>query len=61
MIQRITPMLSYEDVSTACDWLARAFGFTERLRYAEPEGRVTHAEPELEGGVVMLGWSGPDT
>jgi PhnB protein len=59
MIQRITPMLSYEDVDGAAAWLTRAFGFTELLRYAEPDGRVTHAELDLEGGVVMLAWPGP--
>ncbi len=30
------------------------------LSYAEPDGRVTHAELELDGATVMLGWPGPD-
>jgi uncharacterized glyoxalase superfamily protein PhnB len=54
-------MLSYEDVDAAVDWLTNAFGFKERgERYSEPDGRVTHAELELGGAVVMLGWPGPD-
>jgi PhnB protein len=54
-------MISYEDVAGAIDWLTEAFGFRERGdRYAEPDGTVTHAELELEGAVVMLGWPGPE-
>jgi len=51
---RIIPMLSYEDAGGAADWLSRSFGFRERLRYTEPDGRVSHAELELNDGVVML-------
>jgi PhnB protein len=28
-------------------------------RFTDEEGRVTHAELELEGATVMLGWPGP--
>ena len=59
--QRAVPLLSYENVAAAIDWLGEAFGFEERgERYAEPDGTVTHAELELDGAVVMLGWPGPD-
>lgn len=59
--QRTVPFLSYEDVGAAVDWLSRAFGFRERgQRYTEPDGTVSHAELELDGAVVMLGWPGPD-
>jgi uncharacterized glyoxalase superfamily protein PhnB len=51
---RVTPMLSYEDAGAALDWLAKAFGFRERLRYEEPDGRISHAEMELDGGLIML-------
>jgi uncharacterized glyoxalase superfamily protein PhnB len=58
--QRAIPMLSYEDVGAAVDWLCGAFGFEESgQRYTDDEGRVTHAEIELGGGLVMLGWPGP--
>jgi uncharacterized glyoxalase superfamily protein PhnB len=53
-------MLSFEDVGAASEWLERAFGFRERLRYTEPDGQVTHAELELGDGVVMLGNPGRD-
>jgi PhnB protein len=57
---RITPYLLYEDVPRALDWLARAFGFRERLRFPEADGTVSHAEMELGGGLIMLGHPGPD-
>ena len=59
--QRAVPMISYEDVGAAVDWLCVAFGFRESdERYTDDEGRVTHAELELDGATVMLGWPGPD-
>jgi PhnB protein len=61
MTQRATPMLSYEDVAAAIDWLGAAFGFREEgPRYTDPDGRVTHAGLQLDGASVMLGWPGPD-
>lgn len=60
-MQRVTPYLLYEDVAAALDWLAKAFGFTEHLRFSDPEGQVTHAEMSYEeGGRIMLGHPGPD-
>ena len=52
---RITPYLYYEEVASALDWLARAFGFRERLRLPGADGGITHAEMELAGGVIMMG------
>jgi PhnB protein len=60
-VQRAVPMLSYENVAAAIDWLGSAFGFRERgERFVDAEGRVTQAELELGGAVVMVGWPGPD-
>ena len=59
--QRAIPMISYEDVGAAVDWLGTAFGFRESgERYTDDEGHVTHAELELDGASVMLGWPGPE-
>jgi PhnB protein len=58
--QQVTPYLLYEDTNAAVDWLTRVFGFTEVLRATNDDGAVTHAELELEGGAVFLGWPGPD-
>jgi PhnB protein len=62
MTHAAIPMLSYEDVGAAVDWLSRAFGFREREanRHTDEAGRVTHAELERDGALVMLGWPGSD-
>jgi len=57
---RVTPYLHYQDVARALDWLARAFGFRERLRMPGPDGAITHAEMEYADGVIMLGCPGAD-
>lgn len=58
---RAVPMISYEDVGSAADWLCRAFGFQERgERFRNADGTVTHAEVEIGEALVMLGWPGPD-
>ena len=55
------PMLSYEDVGAAVEWLTAAFGFREvGERYADDDGRVTHAEIDLDGALVYLGWPGEE-
>ena len=51
-------MLSYENCPAALEWLARAFGFRERARLPERDGRIGHAEMETGHGIVMLA-SGP--
>jgi uncharacterized glyoxalase superfamily protein PhnB len=53
------PMISYEDVGRAAGWLSEAFGFRETgVRFADPDGRVTHAELTLGDALVYLGWPG---
>jgi PhnB protein len=59
-MQTITPYLLYRDVAGAIDWLSAAFGFEERLRYADGSGTVTHAELTLGEGEIFLGYPGPD-
>ena len=54
------PYLLYEDVASMLDWLTRAFGFTEKLRFAGEDGTVNHAEMEVAGGSIMLGDPGDD-
>ena len=53
--QRVIPMLSYEDAGRAADWIAAAFGFTETDRWSDDDGRATHVNMELDGGMIMLG------
>jgi uncharacterized glyoxalase superfamily protein PhnB len=58
----VVPILVYEDVSRAIDWLCATFGFTERLRAAGPGGIVSHAQLDIAGGAgaVMLGRQGAE-
>ena len=60
MSQKITPYLLYEDVEGALDFLGRAFGFEERLRYTGSAGYVNHAEMRLGDAVIYLGDPGDD-
>jgi uncharacterized glyoxalase superfamily protein PhnB len=58
-VQTVTPYLLYEDAAAAVDWLCKAYGFEERLRFADAAGTVTHAELTLGDGEVFLGHPGP--
>ena len=52
--QQIIPMLSYEDGVAAIDWLCKAFGFTEKTRWLDDNGRLTHGEIEIANNIIML-------
>lgn len=60
MTQTITPYLLYEDVASALDFLARAFGFEEQLRFTGEAGYVNHAEMRLGDAAIYLGDPGGD-
>jgi len=58
---RVIPMLAYEDGAAAIDWLVRAFGFQERLRFTDDDGTISHAELRTDGGgLIMLATPTPD-
>jgi uncharacterized glyoxalase superfamily protein PhnB len=59
-MQTITPYLLYEDVDAALEFLGRAFGFREELRYTGEGGYVSHAEMRLGDGTIYLGDPGDD-
>jgi uncharacterized glyoxalase superfamily protein PhnB len=55
----VVPVLIYDDVEQAVDFLCGAFGFVERLRAAGRDGRVSHAQlATAGGGAIMLGRRG---
>jgi len=56
----VVPILIYDDVDKAVDWLCATFGFGERLRAAGPGGGATHAQLEIAEGAVMLGRQGAE-
>lgn len=51
----ITPYLLYSSCEDALDFLHRAFGFEEVLRYTGTEGYVNHAEMRIDGVPIMMG------
>lgn len=59
-MQTITPYLLYEDVESALDFLGRAFGFQETLRYSSSEGYIDHAEMRLGTAMIYMGDPGDD-
>lgn len=56
----ITPYLLYADVAAALEFLQRAFGFEEVLRYTGAQGYVNHAEMRLGDDVIYMGDPGDD-
>jgi uncharacterized glyoxalase superfamily protein PhnB len=50
----VIPMIAYEDGPKAMDWLSSAFGFKERARMLDKDGRLSHGEMEAGDGVIML-------
>ena len=53
----VVPILVYEDVAKALDFLTRAFGFKERLR-AEWGGSISHAQMDIGECSIMMGKQG---
>lgn len=54
----VVPILVYEDVAKAVDWLRDTFGFRERLRVEGRGGVVYHAQLAIAEGAIMLGRQG---
>jgi uncharacterized glyoxalase superfamily protein PhnB len=48
----VIPVLVYDDVGAACDWLCRAFGFTERWRAGDHRAQLA-----FDGGALIIGES----
>jgi len=49
-----TPYLIVKGAADAIEFYKRAFGATELLRMADPQGRVGHAEIKIGDSVIML-------
>ena len=56
----LIPYILYEDVPAALEFLDRAFGFTEVLRFTGDDGVVNHAEARLGDNLLLMGNPGPD-
>jgi uncharacterized glyoxalase superfamily protein PhnB len=60
-MQTVTPYLLYEDCDAALDFLLRAFGFRETLRYTGEGGYVNHAEMAVgRDGRIYMGDPGDE-
>ena len=57
----IYPTLTYDDATSAIEWLCRVFGFTERLVIPGPDGTIRHSELSLGPGVIMVNSARPDS
>ena len=57
---RVMPYLLYKDADAAVEFLTGAFGFNEKVRMRNQDGKTNHAELELKDGVVMLGTPGDE-
>jgi len=50
----VTPYLSVRDAAAAIEFYKKAFGATEVARLMQPDGRVGHAEINIDGARIML-------
>ena len=55
----VIPMIAYANGPAAMDWLARAFGFRERIRMLGEDGRLSHGEMEAGDGLIMMATPSP--
>ncbi len=56
----VTPYIAISGGATAIDFYKRAFGATERMRMAQPDGRIGHAELQIGDSCIMLADEFPD-
>jgi PhnB protein len=57
---QVVPYLCVEGADAAIEFYRTVFGATERMRMAEPDGRIGHAELQIGTAVVMLSDEFPD-
>jgi uncharacterized glyoxalase superfamily protein PhnB len=63
----VVPVLVYDEVGSAADWLCATFGLAERFRRVDDDGVVVTAQLVIGDGAVMLtpsrvgqGFASPD-
>jgi PhnB protein len=60
MYSKLVPYICVADAAGAIEFYKRAFAAKEVMRLAEPNGRVGHAEVEINGALLMLSDEYPD-
>lgn len=57
----LTPYICPREAAQAIDWYADVFGATETMdRFVDPDGRVGHAQLEIDGAQIMVSDAYPD-
>ena len=56
----ITPYLGVKDAAAAIEFYQKAFGATEIMRLAMPDGKIGHAEVKIGNSLVMLADESPE-
>lgn len=59
-VPRVTPYLSVDGADAAIAFYEQVLGATERMRMADPAGRVGHAELAVGDSMIMLADEHPD-
>lgn len=49
-----TPMLAIREAASAIEFYKQAFGATELMRFAEPDGKIAHAEIMIGDARIMI-------
>ncbi|CAN5862030.1 Dot/Icm type IV secretion system effector PhnB [soil metagenome] len=52
--------IALKDCNKAIEWYKKAFNATERGRLIMPDGKIGHAEIEIEGSMLMMADENPD-
>ncbi len=59
--QVLTPYICPREAARAIEWYADIFGATETMdRFVDPDGRVGHAQLEIDGAEIMVSDAYPD-
>jgi PhnB protein len=56
----LNPYINIKGCSDAIAFYKKAFGATEKLRMLMPDGKIAHAELEIEGSLLMMADENPD-
>ena len=51
---RIAPNIFYDDPAAALEWLSKTFGFETRMSMPGNDGRIMHAQMNVEDSVIMM-------
>ena len=56
----VTPYLVIRDAAAAIEFYKKAFGATEIMRMASPDGKISHAEIKIGDSPIMIGDECPE-